>query len=169
MLAPTIELIRQATGDPRFDVWRLFNWVTVSYYWVFLYDFGLLAPTYYEYTASSLPNFTAPIYYTSKNNIFVNDALFDIFSGYLFSTVVPFLKKIEPNLVVPTFLPLSETNALQPIDQQILRSYSCVERRIKGWVSATVAVLVADYAFLSGAYYLILFICGWYLRGRAQG
>jgi len=169
LLAPTIALIREAVGDPTFDVWPLFNWILVSYYWVFLYDFGLIAPTYYNYTSAALPNFTDPIYYSPRNNIFVNDTLFNIYSSYLFDTIVPFLRSSDPNLVVPEFLPVSQENSLQPISQSILRSYSCVERQMKGWVSATISVLVADYAFIVGAYNLILWGAGWWMKNKKQG
>ena len=166
VLAQTIAFVRTATGDPTFDVWKLFNWVVVSYYWIFLYDFGQVAPTYYNYTPQALPNFTSPVYYSSTNNIFVNDTLFSIYSFYLRNTVVPFLQKYEPTLVLPSFLPLDSKNSLKPIDMSFVRSYSCLERRIKGWVSAAVSVLVADYALIVGAYSLVLFGAGWWQKNK---
>ena len=38
------------------------------------------------------------------------------------------------------------------------RSYSCLERRIKGWVSVVIAVLAANYALLGFAYTVYVFI-----------
>lgn len=44
ILAPTIDAMRLQTGDPEFDFWKFMNWVVVSYYWLFLYDFGQTSP-----------------------------------------------------------------------------------------------------------------------------
>jgi len=169
ILAPTTDLIRTITGDPQFDIWKLFNWIVVSYYWIFLFDLGQTAPTYYNWTPAALPNFTAPVRFTSQNNIFVNDTLFQIYSSYLLETIAPFLKRYEPSLVIPTFLPLSDNNSLNSTNQVFLRSYACVERRLKGWISATVSVLVADYAFITGFYSLFILCAGWWQRGRKNG
>ena len=44
-----------------------------------------------------------------------------------------------------------------------------MERQMKGWVSATISVLVADYAFILGAYNLILWGASWWMKNKKQG
>src|SRR5690242_4200414 len=39
LLAPSINAMRLEIGDPEFDIWKFMNWIVVSYYWLFLYDF----------------------------------------------------------------------------------------------------------------------------------
>jgi len=47
LLAPTINYVRLLTGNPEFDIWKLFSWLFVSYYWTFLNDLGQTSPTTY--------------------------------------------------------------------------------------------------------------------------
>jgi hypothetical protein len=150
------------------DVWRLLNWVIVSYYWISLFDFGQTAPTYYRssYVLDDFPNFTEPISYTSVNNIFVNDTLFGIYSSTLRDEILPFLQLFDPTFSLPEFLPLDLDNALQPIGMSLLRSYSCVERQLKGWFTVAISVFVADYALIGGAYTVVAFIAGWWQKRR---
>jgi hypothetical protein len=170
LIAPTINVVRIATGDPSFDVWKLMNWLMVSYYWIWLYDFGEVAPTYYNYTTQGLPNFTAPLPSKSTNNIFVNETLFEIYSSYLRQTIFPFLATYEPGIELPEFLPLNDENTLHPVDMSLLRSYSCTERRPKGWVSLVISVMTADYALIFGMYHMIKWIAGWWHnRGKKDG
>ena len=166
ILAQTITLVRAATGDPNFDFWQLMNWAMVSYYWIFLADFGQIQPMYYDYTSSGLPNFSSPVPYPSTNNIFVNNTLFTIYAEYLANTVFPFLHKIDTGLVLPNFLALDENNSLKPLPMTFLRSYSCTERQLKGWLSATISVLTTDYAFIVGGYKLVVWIAGKWCRSK---
>jgi hypothetical protein len=178
LLSPSIALIQTATGSKTFDIFdalKLFNWIVVSYYWLFLYDFGQLAPLQYNLTVGIIPNFTQPYVFPSTNNIFVNETLFDIYSSYLRHTLFPYLNAFEsmigaPNLVLPDFMPLSPNNTLQKINMTLLRSYSCLERQLFGWGTVFVSIFVADYAFITGAYMTIMFIAGWWkTRGRPEG
>lgn len=165
LLAPTIKLLRSATGDPGFDIYQLFNWMYVSYYWIFLSDFGQIAPTYYDSTPSGTgPDFSSPIFYSSTNNIFINQSLFRIYSSYLNNTIMPVLIQLGYANPLPEFLPLDSDNILKPVNMSFVRSYSCLQRQLKGGLSVVVSVLVADYAFIAGAYTLVVFCAGW--RGR---
>jgi hypothetical protein len=177
LLSPSISLIQAATGDETFDIFdtlKLLNWIVVSYYWLFLYDFGQLAPLQYNVTGW-IPNFTQPYIFSSTNNIFVNETLFDIYSSYMRNTLFPYLNAFEtmigaPNLVLPEFMPLSPNNTLQKMNVTFLRSYSCLERHLFGWGTVLVSVFVADYAFITGAYLAVMFIAGWWqTRGKPEG
>jgi hypothetical protein len=167
LLAPTINAVRSITGDSQFNIdqfFQLMNWLIISYYWIILYDFGQIAPTYYNYTTSG-DVFSSPIFYPSTNNIFVNDSLFNIYSSYLTNTIIPVL-----GLNLPTdFLPVDSSNAIQPSSVTFARSYSCSQRQIKGALSAAVSVIVADYAFIQGAYSLLVFCVGWWQRRPKRG
>jgi len=168
LLAPTIDAVRSITGDSLFNIdqfFQLLNWVIISYYWILLSDFGQTAPTYYNYTTSGI-DFSSPIFYPSTNNIFVNDSLFNIYSSYLTNTIIPVLKQIYDVNPPTDFLPVDSSNALQPSSTTFLRSYSCLQRQIKGALSATVSVIVADYAFIQGAYSFLLFCVGWWQRSK---
>ena len=166
ILAQTISLVRSATGDPDFDFWQLINWAMTSFYWIVLADFGQIQPMYYNYTSSNLPNFTSPVPYPSKNNIFVNNTLFTIYADYFASTIFPFLHQFDTSLVLPDFLALDENNSLKPLPMTFLRSYSCTERQLKGWLSATISVLTTDYAFIVGGYKLVVWIAGKWRKNR---
>jgi len=150
------------------DVWRLLNWVLVSYYWISLFDFGQTAPTYYKssFVLDAFPNFTEPVSYPSTNNIFVNDTLFQIYSATLNDEILPFLELFDPTYSLPDFLPLNDENYLHPIEMSLLRSYSCVERQLKGWFPVMISVFVADYALIGGAYTVIVYIAGWWQKRR---
>lgn len=172
LLAPTIAGVPPGVVNI-FDVWKLLNWVIVSYYWISLFDFGQTAPTYYRssYVLGDFPNFTEPISYTSMNNIFVNDTLFDIYSSTLREEILPFLELFDPTFSLQEFLPLHlGINTLQPTGMSLLKSYSCVERRLKGWLTVAISVFVADYALIGGAYSVIVFIAGcWQKHGARDG
>lgn len=178
LLSPSISLIQEATGSEIFDIFdflKLLNWLVVSYYWLFLYDFGQLAPLQYNVTGGIFPIFAQPYVFSSTNNIFVNETLFEIYSSYLRNTLFPYLKMFESltgasNLVLPDFMPLGPNNTLQPINMTLLRSYSCLERHMFGLGTVFVSVFVADYAFITGAYLTVMFLAGWWkTRGKPEG
>lgn len=161
LLSETISYIRSIAQDSTFDIWQLLNWIIVSYYWIFLYDFGQTEPTYYQYTVLGLPNFTEPVRYSSTNNIFVNNTLFITYSSYLRNVIFPMMRLHEPGfLLLPQFLALDDHNSLQSTGTSFLRSYSCVQRQLKNWVSVIISVLVADYALIIGAYSLVVWCAG---------
>jgi hypothetical protein len=169
LLAQTINLGRSVTGDPRFDIYRFFNWLYVSSYWILLYDFGETAPTYYNLTSSGTADLSSPLFYPSTNNIFVNQSLFSIYSSYLKNTIVPFLIQLNDIDPIPEFLPLDVNNTLQPINMSFVRSYSCLQRQIKGGLSAVVSIMVADYVFIMGAYRFFVASTGWWNRKSKKG
>jgi hypothetical protein len=171
LLAPTVNAMRSITGDSQVDIdqfFQLLNWVTISYYWNLLYDFGQTAPTYYNYNTTSGADFSSPIFYPSTNNIFVNDSLFNIYSSYLTNTIIPVLRPCSDVNLPTDFLPVDSSNAPQPSSTTFLRTYSCLQREIKGALSATVSVIVADDAFIQGAY-SVLFCVGWWQSKRPNG
>lgn len=162
LLAPTASYMASITKNTAFDLWKLINWVFVSYYWIFLADLGQTATTVYPQAL----NYDNSVQYSSENNIFVNETLFEIYSSYLKESILPLLRLMRPGLTLPEFLPLDDNNRLQPIDISLLRSYSCLERQLKGWASATISILVADYALIAGPYKLFIFVAGWLQRRR---
>jgi hypothetical protein len=161
VLAPTLEYMQNTTQLTNFDLWKFMNFIFVSYYWVFLSDFGQVSPTAYQMTPAGRYDFSQPgIAYPSSINIFNNKTLFEIYNTYLRDTILPFLQLSAPNLTIPAFLPVNESNQLQPVDTAILRSYTCAQRQLKGWGSLAISVLVADYALIGGPYTVLIFIMG---------
>jgi hypothetical protein len=178
LLAPTIALLRFRTGDSTFDIWKLFHWLYVSYYWMLLYNFGEIAPTTYGsapqlrgsyFTAFGSPNFSDPIQYPATNNIFINDTLFGNYSDYLRNTLLPISARFSGYPSIPPFLPINESNRLEPISISFLTTYSCTETQLKGWVSVIISVLVADYALITGAYTFIVWISGPFKKDTPAG
>lgn len=169
ILAPTLEFMQATAQVMTFDLWKFINFAFVSYYYVFLSDFGQIASTSYLVTPGGLTDLSRPaIQNPASNNIFVNETLFDLYNTYLRTTVLPFLQTFAPNLTLPEFLPINETNSLQEIDTAFLRSYDCTQRQLKGGGSVYISVLVADYALISGAYTLLIFIAGWLQRRKER-
>jgi hypothetical protein len=160
LLASSVNALRTEIGDPEFDIWKLLNWIIVSYYWIFLYDFGQTSPTYYNFTSDAI-NLAEPVFYSSTNNIFVNSTLFSIYSSYLTD-----LLSIVPGLARPEFLPLDSKNSLQLTATTFLRSYSCTQRQFQPFINAAVSVLVADYVFIAGGYSLVVTVARWWQKRR---
>ena len=158
LLSPTIALLKAISGDNSFDIWKFFNWLVVSYYWITLADFGQIAPTMYKWNEEGLPIFSQPIRYNATNNIFVNNDLFTLYANYFADTIFPVLHQFDPNATLPKFLDLTPNNALQQQPMTFIRSYSCTRRQLKGWLSATISVIVADYTFIMGMYSFIVWV-----------
>lgn len=102
LLAPSVSQLRSLTLDRvEIDIWELLNFVYVGYYWTLLADLGQVSVTNYRPTAPQpLPtwfqvNFSESIYIPSTNNIFVNASLFDTYSAYLNSTILPALNLLS--------------------------------------------------------------------------
>jgi hypothetical protein len=134
--------------------WKLLNWTVVSFYWLFLGGFGQVVPTTYVPSRNPLyPDFSLPTAYSSAYNIFVNDTLFQIYAAYL-REIMPLVD--FPFGDLPDFQPLNETNYLNPSISTFLRSYTCQFPQLKnGWFFSVFAVV---FAFISGAYKLIIFL-----------
>ena len=142
LLAPTIALVRSHTS-PQFDFWKLMNWLFVSVYWTILNDLGQISPTHYIFDGGvdCLPNFSRPIQYLPTNNIFFNASLFNIYSAYLRNTIAPFLNFSTTAEILPLD---NDNNHLRPVERTFLRSYSCIERRLKApisWIFSVIAVV----------------------------
>ena len=161
LLDPTIKIMRTVTTNVTFDVWKFINWIMVSHYWLYLYDFGQLAPVGFASNGQYLPKLYEPFEYSESNNIFFNDTLFKIYSSYLQDIIIPVISRYETTVGRPEFLSLGDNNRLVPIDVSFLRRYSCVERRMKGWLSVAISVLIAEYTFIFGAYSCVKLVCGW--------
>jgi hypothetical protein len=86
ILEPTIMLMQHISGDPAFNIWKLLNFVFVSYYWLLLRDLGEIAPTAYNFSISDSPQTTI---FPSTNNVFINETLFHIYSEYILNTIIP--------------------------------------------------------------------------------
>jgi len=143
------------------DLLDLVIWIFVSQYWVTLYDAGQIAP-------AELPS--------TESNIFVNETLFQQFSSFLFNRVIPAFETYLPPSInnqtaaIPIqFLPLNDTNRLQPVDTSFFIAYSCTERQLKGWFSVLTSVFTADYAILVTAYGIFIFIAGGVQKRKDEG
>lgn len=140
------------------------NWVVVSGYWLALYDAGQLTAVVYgsvwdEYSAADTPNLSDFIKTTSRYNIFVNQSLFQTFSDYMLQNVLTTATNL-PNGISPQFLPLNDTNHVQPVDATVYRNFLCSERKIKGWFSLFISVFAADYAVVGGIYTIFTYVVG---------
>ena len=121
------------------------NWIFVSQYWLTLYDVGQIAPLSYNTTVNGQPNFSEPIIGSSEYNIFVK---YQTYSSYLSSSILFRLRFVLPPANWSyEFLPLNDTHRLQLASTSIYQSYSCEERRAKGWFSILISVFAADYHY----------------------
>ena len=161
ILRPTIAIIEEFIG-PKFDIWKLFNWVFVSFYWTMLVDLGqIFSITYFledfiEGNPMNIANLShPPTFHPSTNNIFINETLFEIYHSYIVDVLLP-----SVNYSIPTFAPLDKNNRLQPIETVFLRSYTCLKRQWKGAISGVISVMAADYALFVGAYQLVMLVAG---------
>jgi hypothetical protein len=161
-------LLSQPLGGPVFSdtwfrIWRLFNWVFVSQYWLTLYDIGQTTPATYVFDGSLVqttqPNFSRPLLYNETYNIFVNDTLYKIYSSFLRDEIFNVSKSFVAYRNA-TFLPLNDTNRLKPENTTFYRNYSCVARKRKGWFSLCISVFAADYAVIGGVYTIFIFVAG---------
>ena len=162
ILAPTINIIH--TQSPNVDIWRLLNWLYVSYYWMFLRDLGQTFPTtYVAVRESDRANFSLPTRHNTTNNIFVNETLFQIYATYLNETFLPILK------MSVDFEPPSKKNSLKLITTTFIRSYSCIERQLKPVVTVIFSVIAVDYSLLAAAYGLVMIFAGMCQKKRTDG
>lgn len=174
ILAPAISFL-QAELNQTFNFWELINWIFVSFYWTFLSDLGQISPTIISgQTTLRIPNNTSvnKNYQTAfppTNNIFINQTLFAIYSSYLRNTIIPLLGPVSgdyPSL--PSFSNLSFENSLREQDTTFTLSYSCVQRIIKPALAFIVSVIVADYAFIMGAYKLTIMVAAGIQKRKRQ-
>jgi hypothetical protein len=177
LLGPTINIIEDDSLHT-IDFWEMVNWYMVTGYWTILYQFGDIAPTTYQQAndqslhqlldgqlkinGMGSPNFSAPITALPTNNIFWNEALFEIYSDYLRNKLVPLMFRLYPqfnnNFVLPQFLPLNDTNRAQQVPTSIFTSYECNELVWKGWANALVSILVSIFSLWTTGYGVMLMI-----------
>lgn len=74
--------------------------------------------------------------------------------------------QLGPNIL--NFPPLNDTNRLQQTGVLFLKSYSCVERQLKGWVSVIISVIAANYALISVPYTILIWTAGRFQKRRDQ-
>jgi hypothetical protein len=144
--------------------------MVVTYHWAVLYNFGQIAPTMYQrarsgpdFDAFGTPNFTEAVNYPPTNNIFYNETLFTIYSNYLTQTLVPRGREIRHCISYSPGVSPGQRSKSNPERSCIFRHLlcTCTKRQLKGWLSLLISVLVAwDYAFIKGAYALIIFVGG---------
>jgi hypothetical protein len=124
----------------------------VVWYWVGLADLG-------QVTSQGATG-------QESNNIFVNETLFELYSSFINSTIIPHLNRPGWNTSF-NILPVSETN--KPLSNSPVSLYTmltCSQRQIKGWVSFVVSVAAADTALILGVYNVFIFIAGWIQKRR---
>jgi len=155
VLGSVFDNLRTQTNQ-NFDFWTLINWIFVSRYWTVLSDLGQVSPTISDGTGNATPFF-------ATNNIFVNHTLFNIYSSYLQNAIIPAL---DPDFSFPTFSDLTSDNSLNAQTTTFIRSYSCLERRLKSPISLIIGIIVANYSFIMGGYGIVLLIATWVDRHR---
>jgi hypothetical protein len=136
-----------ATNMDAQTFWKAINWIYVSLFWTSLYDLGQVSTTIYWTNTIFLLNATA---LPTTNNIFVNSSLFDEYSSFLETEIVPRLN------YTLEFSPVTNKNRAEPVNTTFVRSYSCLQRTQKDPIAIAVSILVADYSLIVGAYGLIL-------------
>jgi len=166
ILAPTIQTIESlaaAVNLENFHFWDLINWLFVSHYWLVLLDFGQLSPTTFLYNEYGLVDYS-PVTYTSTNNIFENETLYGIYYGYLRNVILPLF-----GLNFPETTPLNDTNRVNASNVSLEALYSCTDLQLKPTGSLIISVAVADWAFISAFYALVLYAGGWMEKRKKHG
>ena len=140
------------------------NWIFVSQYWGLLLDFGQVSPTTFRYSpAGNLIDY-GPVRYPATNNIFVNDTLFYIYSNYLYNTILRLF-----GYHFPQFNPLNSTNKMNATDVSFKMLYCCQDLQLKSSESLVISILVADWAFMTSLYTIILFAGTWWEMRKNHG
>lgn len=151
-----------AVGINNLDIWKLINWLIVSFYWTVLADVGQINPTTYAPNSNLVSdlsvNLTAATLQPFSNNIFINNTLFQIYSEYLINTVLPLVRLPIPP--TSTFI-LNDPNRQQGWEMTIFQSYSCMVRELKSPLAFIVSVGAADYAFIKAAYSIFMLVAAW--------
>jgi hypothetical protein len=167
LLEPTTSLLQAYVGQ-NFNFLELTNWLFVSIYWTYLADLGQVRPTSYirerEQYGIAIVDFSKPTSYPVTNNIFINETLFEIYSSYLRTVILPLL-----NYSLPEFSPIGADNHLKPVETTFGRSYSCSERQLKTPLNFLISVLAADYVLIIGVYRLVIFIAALVQKRQKQG
>jgi hypothetical protein len=131
-------------GDPDIkdaeNFWTAMNWLFNVWYWAAMYyDFGQLS-------AGDAPS------------MFANNTLLQSFTTIAATVLI--------SGDFPSVLPLNETNRLYPFQPTLQQTYTCTQRQLKGWLTVTIFVIVADYTLALGAYNLFILIAGWWQKRK---
>src|SRR5271154_4499288 len=169
LLSPTMApLALQALArGVTLDFWELTHWMFVSGYWTTLADLGQITTTTYARPPMNYPyppDYSSPIQHPATYNIFVNETLFALHYEYMLNVILPFLGFSR----VPRLAPIDDENFLSPTEATFIQTYPCNVRVMKTPLSAIVSVVVADYAFIKGAYSLFIFAAAWYEKRKAH-
>lgn len=167
VLASTIQTIEDFAIEvniENFDFWELINWLFVSHYWLVLLDFGQLSPTIFLYNENGVLINDDPVRYPSTYNIFVNETLFKIYSAYLLKVIIPLFR-----YTFPEFNSLNDINRINGSDVSLEMLYSCTDLQLKSMGNLAISVIVADWAFISSFYTLILLVGGWMEERKNPG
>lgn len=167
ILAPSMAFLQQLT-PLELDFWKFMNWIFVSIYWNILSDLGQSAPTTYLRTGLAasgyrLYDFETAMEHSIKNNIFLNDSLYTLYSDYMLTPILPIVNNRITSLVVADYIGveiLSDNNSFHPGETVFKRSYACTIRKWRPPLTALVSILVAAYAFIHGGYSLLLLVAG---------
>jgi hypothetical protein len=165
LLAPTIATLRNITSQPDIDIWKLTNWIFVSYYWAFLTDVGQIAPTtYVPLNQWANANFSYPTFHSPNYNIFVNASLFEIYMTYMNDTIFPFLQYGG----IGEISPLTTDNQLTAGPATFIQVYNCTERTLKSAIAFILSVFATLWAVTHVLYALVRWITGRFARWDSE-
>jgi hypothetical protein len=145
----------RANVEVQFQFWELINWLFVSVYWTALYDVGQLST--YDINDSG-----QTVQFPTGSNIFVNETLFKEYASYFENTVAPF----AGTLLAPDALTFDQP--LEAVDTQIVKSYQCVEQRLRSPFSLIISIIVADYALIGLPFAIVLWFAAQFEQRRRR-
>ena len=130
--------------------WTALNWIFSVLYWLTLYDCGQLSDP-------NLPD---------VGSIFANNTLLQSSASIVSEFVLPYFQLDQFPFTNMTALPLDDSNQLEPVATPLQQTYTCTQRQLKGWLTVTIFVIVADYTLALGAYNLFILIAGWWQKRK---
>lgn len=163
VLGPVISGITSfatAARVPNFNFWQFMNWIFVSQYWAVLLDFGQITPANFRLDNQGNPVTTYPM----VGNIFTNDTLFNAYSAYLRSTILPLLR-----YSLTDFAPLSPDNQLVQYNATLEVLYFCTDKTLKDSSGLVISLLVADWALITAVWSLARISRKLWLLRRVEG
>jgi hypothetical protein len=134
-------------------------------YWVHLADLGQTSEFGTVQSSISGYPYVESCVYSSAYNIFVNETLYHNYFTYIHNL----LNQRSNHFEGVVLLNSEFTTPLQPSDTTFLQSYSCQKRVLKSGVSLLISVIAADYAFIAGAYSLIIWVAAAIQKRQKSG
>jgi hypothetical protein len=122
------------------------------WYWISLADFGFTKDQCFDANESS-------------SNPFVNQTLLDRYTAFMNDIAMPYAFGNESWQEIINPLPITESNQLQNSPLPFVKTYTCSQRQLKGWLSFSISVIAADTALVLGAYNIFIFVAS-YLQKR---